>query len=130
MTLPHRIEAAEGPDRALDAEIARLVGAPHGPKEIVHYESRTVTYIDECAMPYSSSVDAALTLVPEGWGVMSLGADPYEEDAFCATVYNRSKFDKRKPWPKGSIFTGGSFGGIALALCAAAIRAKEISDGE
>ena len=59
-----RIESGEGDERELEAEVARLVGQPHGPKKIVDYESRSVTYIEEQAPRYMSSVDAALTLLP------------------------------------------------------------------
>jgi len=47
-----RLEAASGPDRELDVEIAKLSGT---------YDSY------EGALYYTSSIDAALTLVPEGW---------------------------------------------------------------
>lgn len=50
MTLPQRIEAAEGADRLLDFDIAKEVfGRSIG------------------VAKYTASVDAALTLVPEGW---------------------------------------------------------------
>ena len=45
-----RLESADGPSYALDREIGEAVGRAFAPP-----------------MPYSASIDAALTLVPEGW---------------------------------------------------------------
>ena len=49
------LEAATEPSWELDAEIARAIGAP--------------VYPDLRAHRYTSSIDAALTLVPEGGGL-------------------------------------------------------------
>lgn len=109
--LIERIEAAEGPSRELDAEIAKAVGAEHGSREKVSMESRSIYYIDECAPAYTASLDAAMTLVPEGfdWAVFRTNGGltvhawcGSREDVFAATP--------------------------ALALCAAALRAKEQSN--
>jgi hypothetical protein len=109
------IEAADGPCRKLDAEIARVAGAEHGPRENVEYETRSVTYIDEIAPRYTASIDAAMTLVPEGclWGV---GNSCYSECcpwAWCLPV--------GASWDEAD----NSYAATpALALCAAAIRAR------
>lgn len=70
--LIERLEKATGACRELDAAIAQVVSAEHGPREKVYYESRTVEYFDEVAPRYTASIDAALTLVPEGWTYVSL----------------------------------------------------------
>lgn len=63
-----RLENAEGPDRELDAEIQAAIG---GPQIVVHiqYDGYTETLNDP--PPYSASLDAAITLIPEGWAVYS-----------------------------------------------------------
>lgn len=45
-----RLESADGPSYALDREIGKAVGRAFAPPQ-----------------PYTASIDAALTLVPEGW---------------------------------------------------------------
>ena len=61
MTLSQRIAAAQGPDRALDAEIAKTLGLPHGPYDGVCIESRSTWHIDEQAAPFLASIDAAIS---------------------------------------------------------------------
>lgn len=58
------LENAEGPSRKIDTEIADISGIRLG--QLGH------------ALPYTSSIDAALTLVPEGWGV-SLKVAPIKD---------------------------------------------------
>ena len=71
-TLAGRVEAATGPDRELDAAIANAVGAEHGQKSgWSNGENGDYFVIDECAPRYTASIDAALTLVPDGWSVLS-----------------------------------------------------------
>lgn len=67
--LIERIEAASGPDRALDHEIYEYLGSP-----IVRMVSATThgTDLVNWAPFYTASVDAALTLVPEGWWLAGL----------------------------------------------------------
>lgn len=71
MTLSGRIAAAQGPDRALDAEIALATGwalevyGDHRNGDIYMWFNNCVRH--KPGLPhFTSSVDAALTLVPEG----------------------------------------------------------------
>lgn len=58
-----RLEAAEGPDRELDGDIAIMMRPGF-------YPNRDIAQKD--APRYSSSIDAALTLVPEGYGRLDI----------------------------------------------------------
>lgn len=107
MTLIERIEGAEGPSRELDAEIARSLGRPWdyaadwGPRG----RDKPVAYA------YTGSLDAAMSLVPEGmrWCVDTCNGNP------------RSFVEPRHPY-EGQPFWGNA-ATPALALCAAALRA-------
>ena len=100
-------ERAEGPDRELDALIHTALNGDF------HHLSLP---------PYSKSLDAALSLVPEGWlvdytqqhleGYASAGL--YKEGHFVL-VYER---------------VAASGKTIALALCSAALRALHKDRGE
>ena len=58
-----KLERADGPDRELDAEIAKAFGAEHGPKSgFCNSENGDYFVIDECAPAYTASIDAAMTL--------------------------------------------------------------------
>lgn len=99
--LSNRIEAAEGADRLLDFDIAKEVfGRSIG------------------VAKYTASVDAALTLVPEGL---------YPTICFLTKrVWLRDKNGHDLP---GGVAYG--FGkNVPNSICAAALRAKESSDGK
>lgn len=61
--LLERITDARGGDQRLDGLIAKAFGIEHGRKEIVHYETRSVSIYNEIAPNFTSSIDAALGLV-------------------------------------------------------------------
>lgn len=72
-SLIERLEAATGPDRELDAEIAILAGGlPHG-EHFPRPDGSIVSYLPDKpkhitrSKHYTASLDDALTLVPEGW---------------------------------------------------------------
>jgi hypothetical protein len=108
LALAERCEQAAGPDRELDAEISVVVG-----RHETHVERRsdgttkllpwrgdgTGSYNIDCRR-YTASLDAAVTLVPEGCGWMAMN--------------NASKVGV---WPSHGATP-------ALALCAAALRAR------
>lgn len=96
LALAERCEQAAGPDRELDFAIAAGVGWPDSPN--LHQHARR----------YTESLDAAVTLVPEGWRwfVDSVGfAHVYKDSIVGASDIKAGA----KP---------------ALALCAAALRAR------
>lgn len=117
LALAERVEEAEGPDRELDREIKAAVGdawdyaADWGPRDNCH----------PVANAYTASLDAVMTLVPEGWRLRQMNfSGP------CA--------DDRK-WHlnlHGGREGGDTFVGRgrtpALALCAAALRARASGD--
>lgn len=121
MSLPTRIEQAEGPSRELDAEIAAAVR--YFPKGVgfvwqadLKANSPEVGRVECCtslgtggphyeAPRYTSSIDAALTLVGDDcWRV-----EDHPLAGPCAVVGDCEGY-ARTP---------------AMALCAAALRAKE-----
>jgi hypothetical protein len=129
LTLAAKVERATGPDRELDGEIeAALERYPEGwsrdsfieniKVEFHHVEKGRVglkaggglDHVRWNAPAYTASLDAAMTLVPEGWS--------WAVDA----VGRASCFmpNEPKPWPR----TGGLAKSPALALCAAALRAR------
>lgn len=59
--LIERLEKATGPDRELDLAIGEAVGEANHSGPAHHRPFR------EWAKHYTASIDAALTLVPEGW---------------------------------------------------------------
>ena len=70
IALAERVERAEGPDRELDAEIAPLKGLRRvdegQPLGRVWYDHRG----HGVPLPaFTASLDAAMTLVPEGWSM-------------------------------------------------------------
>lgn len=92
------LEAADKPSRELDASIGSLIG----------------TYVGFEPPPrYTSSIDAALTLLPDGamWRLgRHLVPDDQPEHAYSARVGGPRYYDHSSP---------------AIALCIAALRARE-----
>lgn len=124
--LVERLEAAEGPSRELDAEIARALGwkdvgiGPHAPQTVKWVRpdgSETFNRLPA----YTASIDAALTLVPEGWE-WTVG-NTYAEGRTFARVENFAlkgepnfNVDGQRP--------------PALALTIAALKAREADDAD
>lgn len=99
--LIERIEGAEGPSRELDAEIIKLV-------------SRGVLDGEYWTLPaYTASLDAAMTLVPEGWNV----------GIFLRHAWLRQN---AQVWHRGieASTKHGNAATPALALAAAALKAR------
>jgi hypothetical protein len=130
--LADRIEALTGPDREADAAIAVAMrnGLPLGsewalkfPKWEVEPGSKGVVRIignvnGNCddisgrftAPRYTSSIDAAMTLVPKGWS-WSVGFDEHGNRAIIGAFGNMETIASKAANP-------------ALAICAAALRAR------
>ena len=102
MTIIDKLERADGPDREMDAEIAKAVGmCLHPNKTRTGVQSDTGFDCDDCGADswgnrsndgfnrrlsdscpaYTASIDAAMTLVPEGWELHSLMRQPYGKTA-------------------------------------------------
>ena len=127
-TLIQRLEAATGPSRELDAEIERAVqrcdpGAWYDAKEdcLLWDEERdfgsTVAY-ERCGQylpDYTASIDAALTLVPDGM--------EYE----ITTLYGIARVAVGLNAEPGPFYAEDPSGNVAIALCIAAIKARGLS---
>lgn len=114
--LATRIEQTTGPDRELDQEIGVWF------RNLT--SERRVIAVANCPR-YTASLDAALTLVPEGW-LWQVGA--YAKGNVCNPAYYRAVLrqwrrmdDGELEWPR----LAGVAATPALALCAAALRARE-----
>ena len=111
LELIERIEALEGPDREVDALIwFECIGKADGWEYDGHQRK-----------PYTASLDAAMTLVPEGWsGLFGFqGTHDYIEErghAHIQTIVGEKEACAEAATP-------------ALALCAAALRARSSENG-
>lgn len=118
--LIEKLKAAEAGSRELDAEIAKALGQPHGMREEVDVESRTIIEWD-CTGRYTTSLDAIVALVEEKlpghhWSVSRQCEYPAlagRDHRFAAFVGNYGT-PKRAEGPTP-----------ALALCIALLRAME-----
>ncbi len=122
MSLADRCEKAQGADRLLDFDIAQMIGlVPIGAVQMRYAIDPglfTTTGGDATAVPrYTASLDAALSLVPEGWAWAVYGGAREEIVATAYCVPNGG----RLPWPDW--VTDICAATPALALCAAALRA-------
>lgn len=117
--LAARVER-EGPSRELDAEIARAFGwrsfylAGFGPR----WQKGHGTVTSELPA-YTASIDAALTLVPEGWDWFKLRT---------TTVQTWVEVGRKDG--TGMIAFSVEASTPAAALCAAALRANQESQND
>lgn len=110
LELAERVEAATGPDRELDRDIASAV----------HLKQLTYSSPEWIKDPeFTASIDAAMTLVPEGW---TRTVKWSVENEGYALVYDPAVPDD------SSIYALGKT--AALALCAAALRAHASGETE
>ena len=124
LRLAELCEKAEGADRELDA-LAYFVragidpirrdgalwassGDHDGQSYLVMYAGKPGT-VRDFVPRYTASLDAAMTLVPEGWSKSVMDADNGDALAELWT-YTANAETRAKTWP--------------LALCAAALRAR------
>lgn len=133
------LERAEGPSRELDSAIAAHVGEavmPFQPDEhawmckdgqggwmpITRPGSRPHTINDRYVPRYTASLDAALTLVPEGWASASIndrrGPIGYVHNNELAFVGISGRENPAKVWHKVRHPVR------AIALCIAALKAR------
>lgn len=106
-----RVEALEGPDREVDALIAKTVGRDN--RQILRHEfgrAPVVETIADAPPHYTASLDAARSLVPHGWRVTHAYWD-----------HKRAHFTLAKDRQ----FVHGDGSRPEHALCIAALRAQE-----
>jgi hypothetical protein len=118
--LIERLEKATGPDRVLDGAIF-CACAPRMAECWPHWSKQ-----ERLDMPahYTSSVDAALTLVPEGWGISQLEDErENEEDPDKITGCY-----VRLAGPSRCGFASTIHHTRAIALCIAALKARAVSE--
>lgn len=130
-----RLEKCTGPDRELDAEITRTLGFtvsrdPERPADTRNYFEPTPGHSWEECWRYTASLDAALTLVPEGWRWKC--AERIAGD-FVGTVIERQQMEPVehdvKPSEREARASSNVRYGIAstppLALCIAALKSRQ-----
>jgi hypothetical protein len=111
-----RLENATGPSVELDEEIRLAVAA-----ESINYGSAEgLVSTDECHGPpeYTSSLDVALTLVPNGHEI---------HDWFIGND-GSSHLSLKDPGKRDWFEVGESDHSAAIALCIAALRAREATE--
>lgn len=110
-----RLEAATGPDLELDAEIAMSAGLAERRNDFVYvmHPVEGSTHDLWLNVPYTASIDAALTLVPEGWRIWQMvrpaSGEPWTVQAVPAVGGWAKEGDHRE---------------LPIALCIAALRAR------
>lgn len=127
LALAERCEQATGPDRELESAIVKAI---HPGAKVLTTEIGKGKFtfaggffrLDD--FRYTASLDAAITLVPEGWRVVSIGEEAFDDEPqpFVVSLCQRAgRF--------GAGATRGRATAFALALCAAALRARIAQPG-
>jgi hypothetical protein len=118
-TLPDRIESAACGSRELDAEIFNaLATAVHHEGGWTHLEiGGRMFHADREAPAYTTSIDAAMTLVPE----------EMRDEIEIVTLYRvaRVTINMNHTPDSGPFYGSNEANSIPLALCAAALRARK-----
>ncbi len=120
LELADRVEKASGPDLELDAEIWMTLHPDwrdYPRNDFGGWDCQTGK--TRAAQPFTSSLDAAMTLVPEGWSV-KLYIHPGENSADLYLLGDYS--DGNRPLVLGPI-EAEACATSALALTAASLRA-------
>jgi|SRR6185503_2474488 len=116
-----RLENATGPSIELDEEIRLAVGA-----ESINYGSAEgLVSTDECCGPpeYTSSLDVALTLMPDGWNIkLERFADGDLWQCFISRYVDHQK-EYYASWDAKFVAYPP-----AIALTIAALRAREATE--
>jgi hypothetical protein len=120
--LIERLEKATGPDRELDAKLAFVNGAwAAGVDEgvpWVQWAKNTAVEINDELPRYTASIDAALTLVPEGWE-WELYSNP-PSAWLCERGYDPDTYNGKTAL--------ASTKSPAIALCIAALKARSAAE--
>lgn len=109
------LESANEGSRELDADIAEAIGVPLTP----HLHPDNAAWMRrQKAKPYTTSIDAALTLMPAGYA-MEVGLDPEDGQArvwkYDPSGGTQRLWEANAPTP-------------ALALCIAALKASKAQE--
>ena len=125
-----RLEAAEEGSRELDFAIAEHLGMHPRWSKSTTKARKMHRHVDGGPIPaWTGGIDAALTLVPEGWDY-SIGTDTRKDES--ARKYGWARVMERAEDHPGH-YTGNELyaeaATPALALCAAALKARESENG-
>lgn len=101
-----RLQRAAGPDRDIDAAICKACNIPWSSDEEGNFGGYGIM---PRRVKFTSSIDAARTLVPEGWYVRKL--NQFSDGWYCTVVRGEENYsgDQKPP---------------AIALCIAALKAR------
>lgn len=102
-----RLEKAAKPDRALDIEIGRIV------QPDLEWHREATRWM---AASYTASIDAALTLVPQGRRWYAADSDGLSEDKPVACVFDIDELLQKGRLPRSVGATP------AIAICIAALK--------
>lgn len=114
--LAARCEAAEGPDRDLDEQIALAVGWTFHRDPLFDFW-REPNRADEHEEPpaFTASVDCALTLIPDGmWWLIGKGRTRPDEPLYGVQILDGERV----------VAEAETEASAALAICAASLRAR------
>jgi hypothetical protein len=113
LELAERCEAATGPDREIDAAICRATKVCVEQPDGSWMRYLTDGYCHSMhPLNVTASIDAALTLVPEGRGYI------YKRHGIKSAIRAQIESGDRTTFVQGDAAT------LALAICAAALRAR------
>lgn len=136
-----KLEQADGPSRELDVEIhcalcrgMKLRKGDFG-QLLIYEPGGALWHIDDVVPRYTESIDAALTLVPDGFA-WKIGTCCVSDDAWVVPDWNsrthgaalRKKYGEPVSgsiWDSGIDIDRRPSGQPALALCIAALRARK-----
>lgn len=119
-SLIERIEAATGPDHEMDAAIELAFTDDRGVQPLAFFKHK-ITIGKRRTIPFTASIDAAMTLVPEGW----LMAGLWERNTKLPNW--RWKAELWSPDADRNVSgIARNSESPALALCAAALKARNL----
>lgn len=123
-----RCEQASGPDRGIDRDIALALSMYDNPEDLGCFKDVARAVVGgggETWEPseYTASLDAAMTLVPDGWVVHSLGETRHMIGGLWLALLHPKHIGP--PFNQGAPASAAS---PALALCASALRARAAAD--
>ena len=130
--LAARVEKLEGQDREADYEIACAIGVAQMRGQFCYSMHPVAGSTNDmhAAAPYTASLDAALTLVPEGWRLYAVDASI---DGRFYVSLRGPIIPCNDPDREGIIgvpsMAAGCANSLALAMCSAALRAR-LMEGE
>ncbi len=116
-TLIRDLERETEGSRELDHDILAAVGCPTDWREDDDVQEYTFRTGFDWPPHYTTSLDSALTLVPEGWGWL---VEVWQREESWAQIVRRPKGSTK---PSG-VFEGAEAKSPALALCIAALKAR------